>query len=432
MKARHVFMVLFVVLLVLPALAWANGQKEGAQAQKVTIKVADNLSDRTNGMGLVAQTILDGFTKLHPNVTFEVESYPDQPYQEKMKLYATAGQLPEVFKYWSFSTLLKPLVDSKLVRELDRSDYADINYLPGALDSNVYYGKLYGIPVTADMWFFYYNKRLFQQAGVAVPSTIEDLVASIPKFKAQGIIPVVTDGKDSWPLCITYDAIVDRISGSFDTLHQALERKIKFTDPPFVQAAAELQSLAKAGLFQDDLITSDYGASRNLFGQEKAAMYIMGSWELGLVTDQSFPQSFRDNVDVFKFPVSASGKGKADDLVAWYGGNWVAGANSKNPDLDRELLKYLAHQWGKLTWDNQAAIPAEKIQPNPSDIPLAKAILAIGNSAVSTSGTTTIDRSTPAFKEEVQKITLDLVAGVLTPEQFTQQLDAAAAQAAGQ
>ena len=36
------------------------------------------------------------------------ESYPDQPYQQKIKIYATAKQLPDVFKYWSFSTLLKP------------------------------------------------------------------------------------------------------------------------------------------------------------------------------------------------------------------------------------------------------------------------------------------------------------------------------------
>ncbi len=432
MRTRNALTLLTIALLVLPALAWAGGQKEGAQAQKVTIKIADNLPDRTNGMGLVTQTILDNFTKSHPNIAFEVESYPDQPYQQKMKLYATAGQLPEIFKYWSFSTLLKPLVDSKLVRELDRSDYADINYLPGALDSNVYGGKLYGIPVTADMWFFYYNKRLMQQAGVAIPATIDDLVASIPKFKAIGMIPVVTDGKDAWPLSITYDAIVERITGSFDTVHQALDRKTKFTNPPFLQAAQILQNMAKAGLFQEDLITSDYGASRNLFGQEKAAMYIMGSWELGLVTDQNFPQSFRDNVDLFKFPLVAGGKGKPDDLVAWYGGNWVLGANSKNPDLDREFLKYLAHQWGKLTWDKQAAIPAERIQPNPSDTPLSKAILGLGNAATATSGTTTLDLSTPAFKEEHQKLCRELVSGVLTPEQFTQELDAAAAQAAAE
>ncbi len=430
MRISRARVLLFSALLVLPALAWAGGQSEGSAGQKITIKIADNLPDRTNGMGLVAQTILDGYTKLHPNVSFEVESYPDQPYQEKIKLYATADQLPEVFKWWSLPTNLKPFIDSKQVRELDRSDYSDINYLPGALESNVYGGKLYGIPVTADMWFIYYNKRLFQQAGVAVPTTIDELLATIPKFKAQGIIPVVTDGKDGWPLAIIYDELIERTTGSFDTVHQALYRKASFTDPPFVAAATLFQNMVKAGLFQDDLITSDYGAARNLFGQEKAAMYIMGSWELGLVTDQNFPASFRDNIGVFKFPLIQGGPAKIDDLMAWFGGNWVASSNSKHPDIDRDLMKYLAHQWGRLTWDNQAAIPAEKIKTKPTDPPLATAILAIANSADMTSGTTTEDLSTPAFTQEFRKAVIDLVAGVSTPEQFTQQLDAAASEAA--
>lgn len=432
MKLNRAFLFLTVSMFLVATFAWANGQGESSQAQKVVIKVADNLPDRSNGMGLVTQTILDNFTKSHPNVSFEVESYPDQPYQQKMKLYATAGQLPEMFKYWSFSTLLKPLVDSNLVRPLNRADFADIPYLPGALDSNVYNGKLYGIPVTADMWFIYYNKSLMDKAGVAIPTTIGALMDSIPKFKAQGIIPVATDGKDGWPLSITYDNIVERITGSFDSVRQAMARKIKFTDPEFVQAAQILQNMAKAGLFQSDLVTSDYGASRNLFGQEKAAMYLMGSWELGLVSDKSFSQNFRDNVAVAKFPVLASGKGKPNDLVAWYGGNWVLSANSKHAAIDEELIKYLAHEWGALTWSKQAAIPAQKIQPNASDTALAKAILQIAGEATATSGTTTLDSSTPAFKETHQKLCIELVSGVLTPEQFTQQMDAAAAQAAGQ
>ncbi len=98
--------------------------------------------------------------------------------------------------------------------------------------------------------------------------------------------------------------------------------------------------MAKAGLFQDDLLTSDYGASRNLFGQEKAAMYLMGSWEMGLPTDQNFPQSFRDNVGAFKVPGLKSGKGTAADQMAWFGGNYMVSAKSKYKDLGVDYLKF--------------------------------------------------------------------------------------------
>jgi raffinose/stachyose/melibiose transport system substrate-binding protein len=190
--------------------------------------------------------------------------------------------------------------------------------------------------------------------------------------------------------------------------------------------------MVKAGMFQQDLVTSDYGASRNLFGQEKAAMYLMGSWELGLVTDQNFPTSFRDNLSVFKFPLIKGGKGSRDDLVAWFGGNYVVNAGSKYKELGIEYLKYYARHFPKLIWEKQAAVPAQRVEATPADTELAKSLLRIAAEAKQTSGTPSLDRSTPAFKEDEQKFIRDLAALVLTPEQFARQLDASAATAAGQ
>ena len=65
-------------------------------------------------------------------------------------------------------------------------------------------------------------------------------------------------------------------------------------------------------------MVSDYGASRNLFGQGKAAMYLMGSWEMGLATDTNFSDEFRANVDAFKFPRAEERQGQGrrpDGLV---------------------------------------------------------------------------------------------------------------------
>jgi len=431
---RNVFrtvLCLAAVLILLPALLWAGGKQE-KKPEQILLKMGDNLPDRTGTWGAVVEQINAEFIKEHPNVKIETESYPDQPYQQKIKLYAASGQLPDVFKYWSFSTLLKPLVDAKLVAELNVADFKDLNYLAGALESNTYDGKLWGIPVSGDLWVVYYNKRLFKQVGVTVPETSDEVLAMIPKFKAQGLIPMSTDGKDSWPLCITWDNIIGRLTSDYSIIQTALDRKMKFTDPPFVQAAKILQDMVKARLFQADLVTSDYGASRNLFGQEKAAMYLMGSWELGLVTDQNFPQGFRDNVSVFKFPLIKGGKGGRDDLVAWFGGNYVVNANSKYKDLGIEYLKFYANRFPTLIWEKQAAVPAQRVEATAKDSELAKSLLQIAADAKQSSGTPSLDRSTPAFKEDEQKFVRDLAALVLTPEQFARQLDASAETAAKQ
>ena len=414
---------LLPTLIALPTLAMA--------ADKVTVKMADNLPDRNSGWGAVVETINAEFKAANPGVDIVTESYPDQPYQEKIKIYATAKQMPDVFKYWSFSSLLKPMVDGKFVVPLDQASFAKYGYLSGALESNVYNGKLYGIPVSADLWVVYYNKKLFKDAGIEkLPNTLEDMVALAPKFKAKGIIPMTTDGKDAWPLAITFDQIVWRLSGDSTLPRQALARKIKFTDPVFVKAATVLQDLVKAGMFQEDLGVSDYGASRNLFGQGKAAMYLMGSWELGLAADANFSEDFRANVDVLKFPTIAGGKGKQDDLFAWYGGNYVVSAASKNAALGTKYLEFYAKRFPAVAWEKQATFPAQTVAARPTDTPVAKSLLRIAAEAKATSGTGSLDLSTPAFKEDIQNAIRELSSLLITPHEFTAKVDAAAEKAA--
>ncbi len=415
--------------IILLAALLAPGLALGADT--ITLKMGDNQPDRTNTWGAVIETINAEFKAANPGVDIVTESYPDQPYQEKIKIYATAKQLPDVFKYWSFTSLLKPMVDSKFVVPLDRARFEKLGYLAGALDSNVYDGKLYGIPVSGDLWVVYYNKKLFREAGVTqLPATLDELLATVPKFKAKGIIPMSTDGKDAWPLCITFDLLEWRLSGDQTLLQKALDRKIKFTDPVFVKAARQLQDLVKAGLFQEDLMVSDYGAAKNLFGQGRAAMYLMGSWELGLAADQSFSEEFRANVDAFKFPTVAGGKGKIDDLQAWFGGNYVVSALSKNSALGVKYLEFYAKRFPGLAWERQATFPAQKVEPRPSDTTLAKTLLKIAAEAKATSGTPSLDRATPAFKEEMQNAIRELCSNLITPEEFTKKLDASAEKAA--
>jgi raffinose/stachyose/melibiose transport system substrate-binding protein len=405
-----------------------------AAQDKITLKMGDNLPDRTTTWGAVVEQINAEFKAANPGVDIVTESYQDQPWQQKIKIYATAKQLPDVFKFWSFSSLLKPLVDGGFVQPLNMADFKKFNYMPGSLESNVYDGKLYGIPVSADMWVIFYNKQLFKDAGITkVPGTLDELKALAPKFKAKGIIPMVTDGKDAWPLSITFDQLVFRISGDPALPRKAIDRKAKFTDPAFVQAAKELQDLTtKSGLFQDDLMVSDYGASRNLFGQGKAAMYLMGAWELGLATDKGFSSDFTSNVDAFKFPLVKGGKGKIDDLFAWFGGNYVVSASSKNKELGVKYLQYYAQRFPGLAWESQAAFPAQKVAPRASDTPVAKTLLKIAADAKATSGSANLDLSTPEYKDDNQNFINELCSGLITPEEFCKKLDASADKASKQ
>ncbi|MCI1208397.1 MAG: extracellular solute-binding protein [Treponema sp.] len=411
---------------------FAGGSKDNSAEtnKKIVIKIGDNLPDRNNGMGAVFEQINTEFTTLHPNVEFVVESYQDQPWQEKVKIYATANQLPDVMKYWSFPGMMKPLVEAGMLMPMNKNDYTDAKFMAGSLEGNVYDGKLYGIPVSADMWVLYVNKSLFKKAGIPLPTSWEDIIKSVPKFRALGITPVVTDGKEGWPICEMYDNILQRMNGDFTHMINACDNRTeKWTQPDFIKAAGYIQNMVKAGVFNDNLTTSDYGDARNMFGQERAAMYMMGSWEMSLATDENFSQNFKDNLDVIPFPVIEGGKGKATDTLAWFGGNLIFAANPAQQDLINEYAQLFAKRWSTLCWETKASFPPASVKALPDDTVVAKKLLAISSGATSSSGTPALDRLDSVFKEDMQEQMRQLCALLVTPEQFTKTLDASAQRA---
>ena len=402
---------------------------------KNIIKMGDCHPDRSGGVGSVLERINNEFSEVHPNVKFAIESYQDQPWQEKARIYATANMLPDVFKWWTFPNMMSPFINSGHLEKLDMNDFADFSYLPGALESCVYDDILYGVPASGDMWVLYINKGLFEKAGVALPETWEDIVAAVPLFKAQNIIPVVTNGLEGWPLCIVFDGIAQRINGDFTRNYNAIDRKngVKFTDPDFIQAARYLQNLVKAGVFSANLTTSDYGDAQNQFLQERAAIYMMGSWEMGMATNTNFSQSFRDNLDVIKFPVITGGKGLIDDTMVWFGGNFVVSSQSKNKEVAVEYIKFLAERFGPYCWESGAGFPAQLVSPRPEDSEVSKKLLLFSAEATSISGKAPgLDYGkTNVFKEEHQELIRQLCSQLITPEDFCQKLDAAAELDAG-
>lgn len=426
---RKVICACVCALLAVATVFASGGSDKGKVSGKITLKMGDNLPDRKTSSGAVVEKINAEFMAAHPGVEIVTESYQDQAWQEKVKIYATANQLPDTMKYWSFSGMMRPLIDAGLIEPLQMADFKSYGYMAGALEGNVYDGKLYGIPVSGDMWVIFINKGLFEKAGVAVPTTWEDIIASVSKFKAIGVTPMVTDGKDGWPLCELFDNLSQRINGDFTRVDAAITRKAKYTDRDFVDAAAYMQKLVKAGVFQDNLTTSDYGDSQNMFGQERAAMYMMGSWEMGLATNANFSESFRKNLDVIKFPVVKGGKGVADDTLAWFGGNYIISATSKNKALAHEYLKFLGKRYGEISWESGASFPAQKVTPRATDTAVSKKLLQIASDAKTTSGTPGLDRSDSVFKEDHQELVRQLCALMITPEEFAKALDASAERA---
>lgn len=407
-----------------------------SKSKEVKIKFLSNLPDRASGQGRLEQLLIDNYMKENTNIKVEVEALQDEPYKQKFKAYAAGNQLPDLYMAWGQAAFFGPVMQAGYAAELNPNDYKDYGFFNGSLDGFSSNGKLYGLPRNTDFMVLYYNKVLLEQNSVKVPTNVDELIEAAKTFRAKGIAPCAMNGKDKWAISLLYQDLVIKEGGDQKLIYNAITGKSKFVgDPILTKAAKDLKSLMDVKFFQDSFTAADYGAANNLFAQEKAAMYYMGSWEVGMETNKDFTDAFKKNIDVVKFPIIKDGKGKATDLLAWNGGGYAVSAKSELKAEAIKLLNYMMRpdNWPKQGWQLGLVVPGQKYDSflTGKETNLQKKLTEILGSSTSISGTSWNDNVTPDFKTASEDLSQQLAAGLITPEKFLEEADKAAAKAAG-
>jgi len=410
----------------------SGGDKSGktAQGNETKIKFFSNLPDRNSGQGKLEQTLIDTYMKENPNVKVEVEALQDEPYKQKFKAYAASNQVPDIFMTWGNPGFFKPIMEAGYAAELNKDDYKDYNFIKNSLDAFSNNGKLYGLPRNTDFMVLYYNKDIFEKNNIKVPTTIDELIQATKDLRAKGITPCATNGKDKWSISLLYQDLVLKEGGNQQLIYDAINGKVKFAEDPTLKiAAADFKELMDAGFFQDSFTSADYGAAQNMFAQEKAAMYYMGSWDVSMATNKDFSDSFKQHVDIVKFPVGKSGK--VTDVVGWNGGGYAVSANSKVKSEAIKLLNYMMKpdSWTKNGWEQGLVMPGQKYDMylTGKETNLQNKLTEVINSATSFSGAGWQDSLTPDFTNSSQDISQQFAAGILTPDKFLEEADKAVA-----
>lgn len=231
-------------------------------------------------------------------------------------------------------------------------------------------GKVYQLPAnTQTIPNVYYNKKLFQQAGIAAPpKTYAELMDAAAKLKAAGITPFVIGGGKT-----THDALGPTWAGILATelyarnpnwMADRRANKVKFSDPSFTKAAGKLADLSAKGYIDKGMLSQDYAATQAAFLSGKGAMYAMGNWFAAAADD---PKTKPDwEIGQFFWP-SDDGK---PAVPAFTGGGLLVNAKAKNLDAAKKFA--LAYQLDKTNLDTSCKadglIPAIKGYNPPGDV----------------------------------------------------------------
>ncbi|MCD7842535.1 MAG: extracellular solute-binding protein [Lachnospiraceae bacterium] len=394
-----------------------------AEEEQVTIKVFSNLPDRTSGQGLIEQTLFDMYMEENPNVTIEVEALDDESYKTKFKAYASGSSMPDLVNVWGQPAFISEVIDAGLLAELNEEDYADYNFLDGSLNGFSQDGKLYGLARNTDVMGFYYNKAIFEECGVEVPTTWDELIGAVQTITDAGYIAISMDGSDKYPIAILIEDIYQKIAGSADTYSNAAAAVESGSyDESWTQAAQMVVDLVEAGGFQTGFETTDYGTALNLFTNGQAAMYYMGSWEMSMATNEDIDEETRNNISVFTMPLVDGGTGTATEICAWNGGGYSVTANSEVKDEAIALLNYMFEpdHWSKLAWENGVCMSAQNFSDylTGEETSLQLEWIDIVSGSTSVSGTPINDLGTSEFKTVCEDSCVELAIGSLSVDEF--------------
>src|SRR5690606_4967140 len=142
---------------------------------------------------------------------------------------------PDVFMVWGGGEIIEQVRDGDYLKDL--TPYLDDAFLStiGALTPWQVDGKQYGLPFRWGLEGIFYNKELFDQAGItSTPTTMAELNEAVEKLKAIDVIPISVGAGDNWPAAHWWYNFAIR-SCSTEVLTAAANEHV-FDDQCFVEA----------------------------------------------------------------------------------------------------------------------------------------------------------------------------------------------------
>ena len=281
------------------------------------------------------QEIVNDFTD-KTGIQVDIQVTPWEQYWTMLEAGATGGSLPDVF--WMHSNETSRYTEYEMLLDLtdkiNSSDMIDLTKYPeDIVQIYNYQDKQFAIPKDIDTIALWYNKTMFDEAGVEYPNenwTWDDFKEACGKLTKDdgsqfGYALKPTNNQAGW-----YNAVYS-MGGSIISDDK---KESKMNDPNTVKALEFITSIIKDGHTPAYEIVTENNEEA-LFEAGKVAMITQGSWMLAELCNNDY---VKENCDIAVLPKDAT----TGNRVSIYNGlGWAASANTSYPDEAWQLIEYL-------------------------------------------------------------------------------------------
>jgi multiple sugar transport system substrate-binding protein len=283
------------------------------------------------------QTLADGFHEENPDVTIELKEYDAAEYNTLVTADLAAGVGPDIITQKEVKFVTTFQEGGQL---LDVSDVELPDGISGA-DSYKVDGTAYATPYRNDSWVLYYNKALFDAAGVDYPDgswTWDDYADAAAELKAGGAPFGAYQHR--------WQSVVQGFANAQETQGEGVLSGEYDYMAPFYDRVLDLQN--SGAIIDFNTSSANQLTYQGEFGKQKAAMMPMGTWYVAtLIAQQASGDS--DTFDWGFAPIPQVDDSTVDEPVTFgdptgFGIN--ANIDDAKVDAAKAFLAYAASEAG--------------------------------------------------------------------------------------
>lgn len=304
-----------------------------ALADKVTVNFFHRWPNEPKNSYI--NSLIDEFEAANPDIDIVSDCVLNDSYKEKIRVLVSTDALPDVFFSWS-GVFGENLTHSGRVLALDdvmaRDSEWSSQIVEGQWAPFNYNGKQYGAPWSMDGKAFFYNVDVFNELGIEIPTTLNELYAVCEKLKENGYDEPISAGFSApWAVSHYLGTICQRVVDP-EVLAKDYTGGGDFSDPAYIEA---LNIFKKLGEYMtSDPCSVDHEFARNAFIMGVSPMCYMQLAEMKYMRDDE-----ELNYAFFNFPAVEDGKGDPGQLTGAPEGMMIS-ATAK-PEVQEAAIKFM-------------------------------------------------------------------------------------------
>lgn len=228
--------------------------------------------------------VADAFVRDHPDVRIDLQFMIGNSVEENLKPRAATDSLPDIISV-NASPYTAELADQGMLADLGQTrawnNLLDILQREWTAPG----GRRYGIPSGIATTLIYYNRDMFERAGIAAPPVDFDaFLATGAALRKAGFTPLALSGAfpnmlGNGPFSYGFaNAVAANVP---DWRARIADGTLRLDNPQGISIFGRLRTLVEQKMVQADCLRAGYDATLRQFAEGRAAMTFQGTWAAG-------------------------------------------------------------------------------------------------------------------------------------------------------